>query len=220
MDETIVTTASAGDPVSRAGLSSSPVDLSLPDNSEYDKGRPWLVIALWHFIGSPLVRSNWLPVSSVKAALLRVFGARIGTGAYIKPGVKVKFPWYLSVDDYCWLGEDVWIDNLAPVTIGSHVCISQGAYLCTGNHDWSSPNMRLFRKPITLQDGSWVGARAIVGPGTVVGFGAIVTAGSVLTKNVPAGQVWAGNPASYTRDRIVGARPADAVAKVSGSSLC
>jgi len=205
--------ASSNQYLSRTELYSSPVDLSVPDNSEYDKGRPLLVIALWHFIGAPLVRSDWLPVSSFKAALLRAFGARIGTGAYIKPGVKVKFPWYLSVGDHCWLGEDVWIDNLAPVTIGSHVCVSQGAYLCTGNHDWSSPNMKLFRKPIKLQDGSWVGARAIVGPGTVVGVGAIVTAGSVVTKNVPAGQIWAGNPAHYIRDRIVGARPAKAASQ-------
>ena len=180
-----------------------PIDLSVPDNREYDKGRPGIVIALWHFLGAPLLRSNWLPLTGVKAGILRAFGARIGTGAYIKPGVKVKFPWYLTLGDHCWLGEDVWIDNLAPVAIGSHVCVSQGAYLCTGNHDWSTPNMRLFRKPITLEDGSWVGARAIVGPGTVIGVGAIVTAGSVVSVNVPAGQIWAGNPARYRRDRTV-----------------
>jgi putative colanic acid biosynthesis acetyltransferase WcaF len=217
MAETMVTAASAAQRLPETDWCSSPVDLSVPDNSEYDKGRAWPAIALWHFIGAPLVRCNWLPIASFKGALLRAFGARIGTGAYIKPGVKVKFPWYLSVGDHCWLGEDVWIDNLAPVTIGSHVCISQGAYLCTGNHDWSSPNMKLFRKPITLQDGSWVGARAIVGPGTVVGVGAIVTAGSVVTKNVPAGQIWTGNPARYTRDRIVGAKPPALVGHVSES---
>src|ERR1700728_3368508 len=146
-------TVSAGQRPSRGDWCSSPVNLSAPDNSEYDKGRPWLVIALWHFIGAPLVRSSWLPMSSLKAALLRAFGACIGTGAYIKPGIKVKFPWYLSVGDHCWIGEDVWIDNLAPVTIGSHVCVSQGAYLCTGNHDWTAPSMKLFRRSIVLGDG-------------------------------------------------------------------
>ena len=182
------------------------VDLSVPDNSEYDKGRPWPVIALWYFVGAPLLRANWLPVSFFKVAILRVFGARIGTGAYLKPGIKVKFPWYLTVGDHCWLGEDVWIDNLAAVTIGSHVCVSQGAYLCTGNHDWSSANMKLFRKPITLHDGCWVGARAVIGPGTVVEAGAVATAGSVVTRNIPAGEIWAGNPARYLRDRVIEAR--------------
>jgi putative colanic acid biosynthesis acetyltransferase WcaF len=156
---------------------------------------------LWHFVGFPIVRSSWLPLSSAKCALLRLFGARVGKGAYLKPGLKVKFPWYLTIGDHCWIGEDVWIDNLCMVTIGSHVCVSQGAYLCTGNHDWKSPNMKLFRRPIELRDGCWVGARATLCPGTAVGTGAIVTVGSVASGVVPDYEIWTGNPARYVRDR-------------------
>ena len=178
-----------------------PVDLSQPDNSEFDKGRSLLWRALWYFAGFPVVRSYWLPVSGVKARVLRLFGARVGRGAYLKAGLKVKFPWYLAIGDYCWIGEDVWIDNLAQVTIGSHVCISQGAYLCTGNHDWKSPNMKLFRRPIELHDGCWVGAGAALCPGTTLGTGAIVTVGSVASGEIPAWQIWAGNPARFVRIR-------------------
>jgi putative colanic acid biosynthesis acetyltransferase WcaF len=179
------------------------VDLSRPDNSDFDKGRSSFMIALWHFIGAPLVRSNLMPISAIKCAVLRVFGARIGRGVYAKPGLRVKFPWYLTVGDYCWLGEDAWIDNLAPVTIGSHVCVSQAAYLCTGNHDWTAPNMKLFRRPIVLGDGSWVGARATVCPGVTIGEGAIAAVGSVVTRDIPPYQIRAGNPAVYVRDRQV-----------------
>jgi putative colanic acid biosynthesis acetyltransferase WcaF len=161
------------------------------------------ILALWYFCGLPLVRAHWLPVSAIKTGLLNLFGAKVGRGVYIKPGVRVKFPWYLTIGDYCWIGEDVWIDNLAPVAIGSHVCISQGAYLCTGNHDWSSPNMKLFRRPIELRDGCWVGARATLCPGTTLGIGAIVTVGSVASGDIPAYQIWAGNPARYIRDRKI-----------------
>jgi putative colanic acid biosynthesis acetyltransferase WcaF len=177
------------------------VDLSHPDNSDYDKGRSFIVQMLWHFVGFPLVRSNYMPVSSVKGMVLRLFGARIGKGVYIKPGLKVKFPWYLSVGDHCWLGEDVWIDNLAEVTIGSHVCVSQGAYFCTGNHDWKTPNMKLFRKPLTIKDGTWIGAKAVLCPGVVVGPEAIVTVGSVVTRNIPGHEIWTGNPARFARYR-------------------
>lgn len=177
------------------------VDLSQPDNSLYDKGQSVWVRALWHFIGFPIVRCYWAPISSIKVRILRLFGARIGKGVYLKPGLKVKFPWYLTIGDHCWVGEDVWIDNLAQVTVGSHVCISQAAYLCTGNHDWKSRNMKLFRRPIKLGDGCWVGARATLCPGTTVGNGAIVTIGSVASGEVPAWQIWAGNPACYVRDR-------------------
>lgn len=179
------------------------VDLSRPDNSLYDKGRPLLWRMLWHFVGFPVVRSYWLPVSCIKSQTLRLFGARIGNGAYLKPGLKVKFPWYLTVGDHCWIGENAWIDNLCMVTIGSNVCISQGAYLCTGNHDWKSPNMKLFPRSIVLKDGSWVGARATLCPGTTLGVGAIVTVGSVASGEIPAYQIWGGNPARYVRDRHI-----------------
>jgi len=177
------------------------VDLSRPDNSEYDVGRSRLVWALWHSVGSPIVRSNVLPIPRLKAAVLRLFGASIGCKAHIKPGLKVKFPWYLTLGDHCWIGEDVWIDNLSPVTIGSHVCVSQMAYLCTGNHDWKSTNLKLFRRPIVLKDGCWVGARSTICPGVTVGSAAVVAVGSVAAKDIPAYEVWAGNPARFVRER-------------------
>jgi putative colanic acid biosynthesis acetyltransferase WcaF len=164
------------------------------------------MIALWHFVGSPLVRSNTLPISAFKCMVLRLFGARIGHGVYAKPGLRIKFPWYLSVGDHTWLGEDVWIDNLAPVIIGSHCCISQAAYLCTGNHDWTTPNMKLFRRSIVLKNGSWVGARATVCPGVTLAEGAIAAAGSVVMESIPNYQIWAGNPAAFVRERVVRSR--------------
>ena len=179
------------------------VDLSKPDNSDYVKGRSAVVWALWYFLGSPIFYASWLPISSLKCALLRLFGANLGSNVYIKPRVRVKFPWYLSVGENTWIGEDVWIDNLAQVDIGANVCVSQGAYLCTGNHDWKSRNMKLFRQPITLQDGCWIGARATVCPGTTVGYAAIVTVSSVVSHNVPAHEIWAGNPARRVRDREI-----------------
>jgi putative colanic acid biosynthesis acetyltransferase WcaF len=180
-----------------------PLDLSKPDNSLLKRGRPLIVEGLWYFIGSPLVRSEFLPFSKLKSLVLRVFGARIGRGVYIKPGVRVKFPWYLKVGDYTWLGERVWIDNLAQVTIGSHACVSQDVYLCTGNHDWSHPNMRLFHKPIELRDGCWIAARSMVCPGVTVGECAVVVGGSVVAANVPDYEIRGGNPAVFLTRRSI-----------------
>jgi putative colanic acid biosynthesis acetyltransferase WcaF len=179
----------------------SRIDLSVPDNRELVRGRPLLVEALWYFCGLPLLRSQLITSSPFRRWLLRVFGARIGKHVHIKPGLRVKFPWYLEVGDYTWLGEDLWIDNLAQVTIGAHCCLSQGAYLCTGNHDWSTPNMRLFRKPIRCEQGSWVGARTLVCAGVTLGAGAIAAAGSVITTDLPPMEVHAGNPARFVRPR-------------------
>lgn len=180
-----------------------PIDLSSPDSSALVRGRSRLIEALWLLIGAPLVASRVMLSARVRSMILRAFGAKIGVNMYMKPGVKVKFPWYLTVGDHCWIGEDVWIDNLAPVTIGSHVCVSQGAYLCTGNHDWSKPNLKLFTSPIVLERGCWVGAKTVVGPGVTVHEGAVLTAGSVATRNLETFGIYSGNPATLKKRRVV-----------------
>jgi len=179
----------------------SPVDLSISDNSGYTVGRSTIVWALWYFIGSPLFKSYYLPFSSLKKSILSLFGASIGVGVYLKPGIKVKFPWRLSVGEHSWIGEDVWIDNMAHVTIGSNACVSQGSYICTGNHNWSSRNMKLFTKPVRIENGAWVAARSTVCPGITIGEAAILTASSVAGKSIPPFQIWSGNPATYMRNR-------------------
>jgi putative colanic acid biosynthesis acetyltransferase WcaF len=180
------------------------------NNEWYKPGRSGLLRALWYFFGCPLVRSYWIPFSPIKVQLLRLFGARIGSNVTVKPGVLVKYPWHLVVGDDCWLGEGCWIDNLTTVRLGNNVCISQGAYLCTGNHDWSDPHFGLMVSPIQLNDGSWAGAKSLLGPGTVLGLCAVVGAGSVITGIVPDYEIYAGNPAKFTRKREI--RSADAIA--------
>jgi putative colanic acid biosynthesis acetyltransferase WcaF len=158
---------------------------------------------LWYFIGSPLVQSYWIPISGFKVLLLRCFGAQIGVQVRIKPGVKIKFPWRLTVGDYAWIGENAWIDNLAPITIGNHVCISQDVYLCTGNHDWGHPTFKLIVASIDIQDSCWIAARAVIGPGVTVGEGAVLGLGSVARCSLEPMQIYAGNPAQLIKQRTL-----------------
>ena len=167
----------------------------------YTPGAPFLKQLLWYFIGSPLVESHLLPVSSIKVSILRLFGTTIGHGVRIKPGVRVKFPWRLTVGDYTWIGEDTWIDNLAPVIIENHVCLSQGVYLCTGNHDWNHPNFKLTPAPIHIQESSWIAAKSVIGPGVTIGKGAVLTLGSVTGRSLEANIVYSGNPAKPIKKR-------------------
>ena len=167
----------------------------------YTPGAPYSQQLLWYFIGSPLVESYWLPLSSIKVSILRLFGANIGKGVNIKPGVKIKFPWRLTLGDYAWIGEDVWIDNIAPVVIENHVCLSQGVYLCTGNHDWNDPNFNLIPAPIHIQEGSWVAAKSVVGPGVTIGRGVVLALGSVTGRSLEANTIYAGNPAQLVKKR-------------------
>lgn len=177
------------------------VRLSTFRNDWYRPGRSRFWQAAWFFLGLPLLRSALIPSSAFRRSLLRLFGARLGQGVVIKPGVRVKYPWRLAVGNDCWLGEDCWIDNLADVVLGHDACLSQGSYLCTGNHDWSDPAFGLIAQPIHIEAGAWVGARSVICPGVTLGEGAIAAAGSVVNRSVPAGEIHVGNPAIFVRRR-------------------
>ena len=128
--------------------------------------------------------------------MLRLFGARIGRGVVVRSGVNVTFPWRFIAGDHVWIGEDVLILSLAPVTIGSHVCISQRAFLCTGSHAWRRETFDLRTRAITIGDSVWIAAQAFVGAGVSVGSGSVVSAGTVVTESVPENSLAKGNPAT------------------------
>lgn len=186
------------------------VDLSFNSNRDYAPGKPFWYRSLWLLVEAMALLNPIFVPFGLKCRILRAFGAQIGENVFIKPNLHVKHPWRLTVGDNVWLGERAWIDNLVPVIIGSNVCISQGAYLCTGNHDWSDPGMGMTAKPIVIGDGAWVGAFAKVGPGITVGAEAIVTMGSVLLKDAEPRGIYQGNPAVRIRTRTIRDRPGPA----------
>jgi putative colanic acid biosynthesis acetyltransferase WcaF len=171
------------------------IDLSSFDNGWYSPGRGFLTRALWCLASTLIFESGWMPCMAPKRWLLRLFGAKIGKGLVIKPRVWIKYPWRLTVGDRCWIGQGVWIDNLGNVRLGSHVCISQQAYLCTGSHDYRRRSFDLIVRPLEINGGAWIGARALLMPGVTVGANAVVAAGSVVTRDVLPATIVAGQPA-------------------------
>ena len=188
------------DPLSQA---KNKTDLSRYDNSWYDPGAGKLKIALWYFVNVLFITNPLNPLSGLKVFLLRIFGAKVGRGVVIKPSVNIKYPWFLEIGDYAWIGEHVWIDNLAMVKIGKNCCISQGAMLLCGNHNYKKTTFDLIVKPITLEDGSWVGAMSTVCPGVIIKTHSILTVDSVATETLEAYSLYKGNPAVKIRERII-----------------
>ncbi len=78
-----------------------------------------------------------------------------------------------------WIGDEVLVLSLDRVRIGSNVCISQRAFLCTGSHDFRKATFDLITEPIEIGDGCWIAACAFIGPGAVVPAGTMVKAGEV-----------------------------------------
>jgi len=166
------------------------------------RGRGILVETLWILVQF-LVVSSFQPFSAIRVAALRLFGAKIGKGVLIKSHVKIKYPWKLQIGNHTWIGECAWIDNLDMVSIGNHCCVSQGVYICTGNHNWTSQQFELDYAPVILEDCTWLCARSSVAPGVRVGEGAVLTIGSVAVNDLASWEIHAGNPAHATKKRVI-----------------
>jgi len=180
-------------------------DLSTYNNDWYKNeiGASKLRQICWYFVNVLFFINPLNPVSGLKVFLLRLFGAKIGRGVVIKPGVNIKYPWKLAVGDHSWIGEKVWIDNLAEVRIGSNVCLSQECMLLTGNHNYTLSTFDLMVKPILVGDGAWVGAKAVVCPGVSLGGHSVLTVASVMTKDAEPNGIYQGNPAVKVKDRTI-----------------
>ena len=179
----------------------SKTDLSTYNNNWYQPGS-FLKRVLWMVVSALFFEHSLAIWNGVKLFWLRMFGAHLGKGVVIKPHVKIKYPWNLSIGNHCWIGERVWIDNLDQVMLEDNVCISQAVLLQCGNHNHKTSTFDLMIAPITLKQGSWVGARSCVAPGVTVGSHAILTMGSVATHNLEPYKIYSGNPAKFKKDRI------------------
>jgi putative colanic acid biosynthesis acetyltransferase WcaF len=154
--------------------------------SGYDRGRSSLWQIAWLLVSGLVVVRWWCP-PRLRVAVLRLFGATIGENVLIRHRVRIHWPWKLTVGDNSWIGEEGWILNLEPVTIGSDVCISQGVLLCTGSHDRSSPTFEFDNAPIVIEDGAWIAARATILRGSRIGADSVVGATALVAGTVPAG---------------------------------
>ncbi|MET3230424.1 UNVERIFIED_ORG: putative colanic acid biosynthesis acetyltransferase WcaF [Burkholderia sp. 1263] len=177
------------------------IDLSLSGKGNYRAKRGVLIELVWFVVEACVINNKLLPFSFVRVALLRLFGARIGTGCRFVHPLRVKAPWNLQVGDQCWFGVDVWIYNQAPIRIGSNVCISQGTFLSAGSHDMST-TMDLRVAPIVIEDGVWITSKCVVQMGVTIGRSAVVTPLSVVHRSLEPEGVYGGNPCRFIRKRF------------------
>lgn len=175
-------------------------NLAAFNTGHYYAGPAWKVLA-WYCCNYYILNSAFPWPYALKRGLLRLFGAKIGKGLVIKTKVRIKYPWRFTAGDHCWIGESVWIDNLAEVSLGDDVCLSQGALLLTGNHDYTLPDFPYRLGGIQVQSGAWIGARAVVCAGVTCGSHAVLTVNAVTAKDLLPWTIYSGNPAAAVRKR-------------------
>lgn len=178
-------------------------DLSRYNNDWFNEGASYLKRTIWFLVNALFFINPCNPLSGVKVRLLKLFGAKIGRGVVIKPGVNIKYPWKLEVGDYTWIGERVWIDNLDKVVIGKHCCLSQETFILIGNHNYKLPTFDLMIAPVVLEDGVWLGARSIVTGGVTCRSHAVLSVNSVASSSLEAYGIYRGNPADMVKQRTI-----------------
>lgn len=183
-------------------LTMQKTDLSRFDNSWYKPGNP-VKRGLWFCFNAAFLINPFNPFSGLRKMVLRMFGAKIGKGVVIKPSVNIKYPWNLTIGNQVWIGENVWIDNLGKISIGDNCCLSQGAFLLCGNHNYKKSTFDLVVKDITLEEGVWIGAKSVVCPGVVCHSHSVLSVGSVAASDLEAYGIYQGNPAQKIRSREI-----------------
>lgn len=147
-----------------------------------------------------------------RTAILREMLGGIGNN------VSIDTPFHCNLGKNIFLGSDVivgmnctFVDDRA-ITIGNRVLIASDVQICTASHPvlpqerlvdgWKEKGTTFFRtwaRPVVIQDGVWIGAKAVILPGVTIGKNAVIGAGSVVNKDIPANCVAVGNPCRVIR---------------------
>lgn len=177
------------------------IDLSKAPGSRESWDRPFWIVLLWAVVEPVLVTSSLQLSSRVRVTVLRWFGAEIGPGVIMRPGLKVRFPWKLSIGANSWIGERVWLHNQDRLEIGHDTVISQDSFVTTGTHAVKT-DMALVTRPTLIGDGVWVTSRCMVLGGSRIGTSALILPNTVVKGDVPANAVFGAAPATVVGDRF------------------
>jgi putative colanic acid biosynthesis acetyltransferase WcaF len=171
------------------------------------RGRSAMLVQFWWIVQALIVKPLPQILYPVRRMLLRAFGAKIGSGVRIRPGVEVTYPWKVSIGANSWIGDDVTLYSLGPISIGANSVISQNAYICAADHDYAYVTFPIRERPVSIGEQVWIASDVWIGPGVRIADGVVVGARSTVTKDLPAGMVCLGSPCKPLKPRVMTSAP-------------
>jgi putative colanic acid biosynthesis acetyltransferase WcaF len=166
-----------------------------------------MLVQFWWIVQALIVKPLPQILYPVRRMLLRAFGAKIGSGVRIRPGVEVTYPWKVSIGANSWIGDDVTLYSLGPISIGANSVISQNAYICAADHDYAYVTFPIRERPVSIGEQVWIASDVWIGPGVRIADGVVVGARSTVTKDLPAGMVCLGSPCKPLKPRVMTSAP-------------
>lgn len=138
-----------------------------------------------------------------RAAAFEDLLAEVGAGTFIRTPFYCDYGDGISISARAFVNFNCTMLDGAPISIGDECLLASGVQLITASHPVDPvPRRAAWEQalPITIGDGVWLGAGAIVCPGVSIGENSVIGAGSVVTRDIPSGVVAYGNPARVARE--------------------
>jgi len=167
------------------------------------RGKSGAYVQFWWLIQALLFKPLPQICYPIRRSILRAFGATVGDGVKIRPGVEVTYPWKVTIGENTWIGDNVTLYSLGEISIGNNAVVSQDSYICAADHDYSDPTFPIRARAVTIEDEVWVASDVWVGPGVTIGAGAVVGARSTVINDQPRAMVCAGSPCKPIKPRVL-----------------
>ena len=146
---------------------------------------------------------GYIPSHLIRNFFYQLCGIEIGSGSTLHMGARFYQPNNIKIGKGTIIGDHVFLDGRASLSIGSNVDIASQVMIYNSEHDLDSPTMKAIEEPVVIEDYCFIGPRAIIMPGVTLGKGSVVAGGAVVTKDVPAGVVVGGIPATKIKTRSI-----------------
>lgn len=143
----------------------------------------------------------YIPSHHIRRFILRLAGTKIGRGSSIHMGCRFFSLKKIKIGEDTIIGEGIFMDGRAPLTIGNHVDIASQVMIYNSEHDINSEYFYAKVSPVEIGDYVFIGPRAIILPGVVIGKGAVVGAGAVVSHDVLEFDIVGGVPAEKIGER-------------------
>lgn len=154
---------------------------------------------IWNLLVNVIAKSILIH-SSIRYIIYRIAGMRTQSNN-IRSGCTFRGK-SIFIEEGVFLNHNVFIDAWERVSIGRNVSIAFNVSLITSSHEIGGENNRAgksLRKPITIDEGCWIGANSTILGGVTIGKGCVIAAGSVVNKNCKPNTLYGGVPATEIR---------------------
>lgn len=134
--------------------------------------------------------------------ILKKLLGSVGKCPWIEPPVRFAYGKNTHIGDYFYANFNLVVVDDIEVYIGNYVMIGPNVTITVTGHPVDAQLRRpgtQFSFPVTIEDGVWIGAGAILLPGVTIGKNTVIGAGSIVTKDIPLDVVAVGNPCRVLR---------------------